>query len=228
MVKKHDFKSSPAYPSFLIKANQTQSSSLIVEVNKRFNRLSGHRFVYHVDERVWQRQRFGMDHILTHTHSAQLRGIGPCDWTHFFSCAHYLHQKSPNVRKFVDDPYMLLGNMYKTFTKRLAFSHDEESLIRQELVVCNKGVCYSVNYIWAKIAQGQRIFPFLWDICWNMTAKINEPGIQFWSHNDASHSQLDNICYSAGPIQHLLFHPTPKFISISMHGSAWHCKPSCS
>ncbi len=32
------------------------------------------------------------------------------------------------IRIFIDGPYMLLGNMYKTFTKLLTISHDEESL----------------------------------------------------------------------------------------------------
>ncbi len=47
----------------------------------------------------------------------------------FFSCATFLYQKSLNFKNVVDDPYMLLGNMYKTFTKTFTISNDEESLL---------------------------------------------------------------------------------------------------
>ncbi len=49
---------------------------------------------------------------------------------HFGSlCATFLHQKILNIRNIVDGPYMLLGNVHKTFTKTVTTSHDEESLV---------------------------------------------------------------------------------------------------
>ncbi len=58
----------------------------------------------------------------THSHLSEIEVF-------FFSCATFLYQKSHDFKNFVDDPYMLLGNMYKTFTKSFTISNGEESLL---------------------------------------------------------------------------------------------------
>ncbi len=69
---------------------------------------------------------FSCDQVL---HLSHIYSVSSEIEVFFFSCATFLYQKSLNFKNFVDDPYMLLGNMYKTFTKTFTISNGEEFLI---------------------------------------------------------------------------------------------------